>query len=83
MAVKPSLPCGQCVQCEASNPAECRAKKQMGLWSDGCLTEKVEVPVVNLVPQPDGVEAWQASLLEPLAVGLTPSIACRSCWARP
>jgi threonine dehydrogenase-like Zn-dependent dehydrogenase len=42
----------------------------MGLWSDGCLTEKVEVPQVNLVPQPAGVESWQASLLEPLAVGL-------------
>jgi threonine dehydrogenase-like Zn-dependent dehydrogenase len=42
----------------------------MGLWSDGCMTELVEVPEINLVPQPDGVEAWQASLLEPLAVGL-------------
>ena len=42
----------------------------MGLWSDGCMTEMVEVPEINLVPQPDGVEAWQASLLEPLAVGL-------------
>ena len=28
------------------------------------------VPQVNLVPRPEGVEAWQASLLEPLAVGL-------------
>lgn len=70
VAVKPSLPCGQCARCEAGQPADCRAKKLMGLWSDGCLTEKVEVPAVNLVPQPDGVEAWQASLLEPLAVGL-------------
>ena len=26
--------------------------------------------MVNLVPRPEGVEAWQASLLEPLAVGL-------------
>ena len=42
----------------------------MGLWSDGCMAEKVEVPRVNLVPRPEGVEAWQASLLEPLAVGL-------------
>ena len=34
------------------------------------MAEKVEVPRVNLVPRPEGVEAWQASLLEPLAVGL-------------
>jgi threonine dehydrogenase-like Zn-dependent dehydrogenase len=42
----------------------------MGLWSDGCMTEKVAVPRVNLIPRPEGVEAWQASLLEPIAVGL-------------
>ena len=46
------------------------AKKLMGLWSDGCMTEKVAVPRVNLIPRPDGVEAWQAALLEPIAVGL-------------
>lgn len=34
------------------------------------MTERVAVPVVNLIARPDGVEAWQASLLEPLAVGL-------------
>jgi threonine dehydrogenase-like Zn-dependent dehydrogenase len=34
------------------------------------MAEKVAVPQVNLVPRPDGVEDWQACLLEPLAVGL-------------
>jgi 2-desacetyl-2-hydroxyethyl bacteriochlorophyllide A dehydrogenase len=70
VAVKPSLPCGQCAYCAAGQLAECRQKRLMGLWSDGCLTEKVEVPQVNLVPRPDGVGPWQAALLEPLAVGL-------------
>ena len=70
VAVKPSLPCGQCADCSAGRLLDCRSKKLIGLWSDGCLTEKVAVPQVNLVPRPDGVEAWQASLLEPLAVGL-------------
>ncbi len=70
VAVKPSLPCGECADCSAGKLADCKRKKLIGLWSDGCLTEKVAVPVVNLVPRPDGVEAWQASLLEPLAVGL-------------
>lgn len=50
--------------------ADCKKKMLIGLWSDGCMTEKVAVPQINLVPRPDGVEAWQASLLEPLAVGL-------------
>jgi 2-desacetyl-2-hydroxyethyl bacteriochlorophyllide A dehydrogenase len=70
VAVKPSLPCGRCGDCSTGRLADCRFKKLIGLWSDGCLTEKVAVPQVNLVPRPDGVEAWQASLLEPLAVGL-------------
>ena len=34
------------------------------------MTERIAVPVVNLIPRPDGVEAWQAALLEPIAVGL-------------
>ena len=70
VAVKPSLPCGDCAQCAAGQLMDCKKKKLIGLWSDGCMTEQVAVPQVNLVPRPDGVEAWQASLLEPLAVGL-------------
>ncbi|QIK65949.1 alcohol dehydrogenase catalytic domain-containing protein [Nocardioides sp. HDW12B] len=70
VAVKPSLPCGDCPECHTDKPFDCKKKKLIGLWSDGCLTEKVAVPVVNLIPRPDGVEAWQAALLEPLAVGL-------------
>lgn len=70
VAVKPSLPCEDCPECDAGKLLDCRRKKLMGMWSDGCMTEKVAVPRVNLIPRPDGVEAWQASLLEPIAVGL-------------
>jgi 2-desacetyl-2-hydroxyethyl bacteriochlorophyllide A dehydrogenase len=70
VAVKPSLPCMECAVCADKNFDECPRKKLMGLWSDGCMTEKVAVPAVNLVPRPDDVPAWQACLLEPLAVGL-------------
>ncbi len=70
VAVKPSLPCGECADCSAGKLADCKRKKLIGLWSDGCLTEKVAVPQVNLVPRSEDVQAWQASLLEPLAVGL-------------
>ncbi|GGF39431.1 alcohol dehydrogenase [Marmoricola endophyticus] len=70
VAVKPSLPCGECDQCGKGKPADCTRKKLIGLWSDGCMRERIAVPAVNLIPRPEGVEAWQASLLEPLAVGL-------------
>jgi 2-desacetyl-2-hydroxyethyl bacteriochlorophyllide A dehydrogenase len=70
VAVKPSLPCYDCVDCHAGKLLDCKKKKLIGLWSDGCLTERIAVPAVNLIPRPEDVTAWQASLLEPLAVGL-------------
>lgn len=70
VAVKPSLPCGDCPECHTDKPFDCQRKKLIGLWSDGCMTERIAVPVVNLIPRPEGVQAWQASLLEPIAVGL-------------
>lgn len=70
VAVKPSLPCDECPTCRNGQYDECPRKKLMGLWSDGCYTERVEVPHTSLVPRPEDVPAWQACLLEPLAVAL-------------
>lgn len=50
VAVKPSLPCGECAECGAGSLADCCNKRLIGLWSDGCMAEKVAVPQVNLVP---------------------------------
>ena len=69
-AVKPSLPCGECAACLDGRPLDCGKKKLIGLWSDGCLAERIAVPAVNLVPVPEGVPPWGAALLEPFAVGL-------------
>lgn len=69
-AVKPSLPCGECAACAGGRPLDCPRKKLIGLWSDGCLAERIAVPVVNLVPVPEGVPRWGAALLEPFAVAL-------------
>ena len=69
-AVKPSLPCGECAACADGRPLDCPRKKLIGLWSDGCLAERIAVPAVNLVPVPDGVPLWGAALLEPFAVAL-------------
>lgn len=69
-AVKPSLPCGECDACRAGRPLDCPRKKLIGLWSDGCLAERIAVPAVNLVPIPEGVPLYGAALLEPFAVAL-------------
>ena len=39
-------------------PFDCQRKKLIGLWSDGCLTARITVPVVNLIPRQDGVSAY-------------------------
>lgn len=70
VAVKPSVPCDECEMCRDGRYDDCPRKKLMGLWLDGCYTEKVEVPRASLVPRPEEVPAWQACLLEPLAVAL-------------
>ena len=72
-AVKPSVPCDECDRCRNGQYDDCAHKKLMGLWLDGCYTEKVEVPRTSLVPRPEDVPAWQACLLEPLAVALNTS----------
>lgn len=41
VAVKPSLPCQDCSDCRDGRLADCTRKKLMGLWSDGCFTERV------------------------------------------
>jgi 2-desacetyl-2-hydroxyethyl bacteriochlorophyllide A dehydrogenase len=69
-AVKPSLPCGECAACADGRPLDCGRKKLIGLWSDGCLAERIAVPAVNLVPVPEGVPLWAGALLEPFAVAL-------------
>ena len=69
-AVKPSLPCGECAACTDGRPLDCPRKKLIGLWSDGCLAERIAVPAVNLVPVPEGVPLWAGALLEPFAVAL-------------
>jgi threonine dehydrogenase-like Zn-dependent dehydrogenase len=54
VAVKPSLPCTECPDCAEGRPADCHRKKLMGLWSDGCFTERVAVPGSTWCPGPTG-----------------------------
>ena len=82
VAVKPSLPCGECADCAAGRLADCPRKRLMGLWSDGCMAEKVEVPRVNLVPRPDGVERGRRRCWSRWRSASTPSTGCAWSWAR-
>lgn len=60
--------CGQCDICRSGNPNLCRAKRAMGIHSDGCFADYVKLPAELIHRIPDGVSFEQAALMEPLAV---------------
>lgn len=70
VAVKPSLPCRSCGACRARQYHDCIQKKLMGLWSDGCLAEYVQVPAANVALLPDVVSFDAAANLEPFTVAI-------------
>jgi threonine dehydrogenase-like Zn-dependent dehydrogenase len=75
VAVKPSLPCGECADYAAGRLADCQ-KKLIGLWSDGCLAERVAVPQEPGPPTGGcrGLRAPRCSSRSPSAS--TPSTGC-------
>lgn len=71
VVVQPDLVCAACDLCRAGLSQHCRTRRTIGSADlDGCLAERVALPVRNLVPVPDGVDADAAALAEPLACAL-------------
>src|SRR4051812_15708953 len=70
-AVSPNLSCGACEFCVSARSNLCnQGGPGLGLGRDGGLAETVDVPLANLAPVPDGVDAVTASVTEPLAVAV-------------
>jgi 2-desacetyl-2-hydroxyethyl bacteriochlorophyllide A dehydrogenase len=68
-AVSPNVACGVCAYCRGGRSNLCnRGGIPIGLGRDGGLADMVDVPIENLAPIPDGVDAVTASITEPLAV---------------
>ena len=82
VAVKPSLPCRECADCVAGRLADCPRKRLMGLWSDGCMAEKVEVRESNLVPRPEGSRHGRRRCWSRWRSASTPSTGSAWSWAR-
>lgn len=70
VAVDPCLRCGVCRWCQRGEYHICALGGSIGLACDGGFARYVEVPLVQLVPVPDGLSLEEAALAEPLAVGL-------------
>ncbi|HYP54402.1 MAG TPA: alcohol dehydrogenase catalytic domain-containing protein [Pyrinomonadaceae bacterium] len=60
--------CGRCELCRAGDARHCPSRTVLGIVGrDGAHAEFLQLPVVNLLPVPDGVSDERAVFAEPLA----------------
>jgi L-iditol 2-dehydrogenase len=72
VAVDPAMVCGTCDQCRAGRTNTCRRLQFMGCPDEalGAVAEYRVVPAANCLPLPANVTLDDATLAEPLSVGL-------------
>jgi len=72
VAVDPAMVCGTCDQCRAGRPNTCRNLQFMGCpgQAPGAMAEYRVVPAGNCFAIPETMSLDQATLVEPLSVGL-------------
>ena len=72
IAVDPSVSCGECDQCKAGREHTCRKLLFLGCPKqlEGCLAEYLVLPEECCFPIPDSMSLVQATLSEPLAIGV-------------
>jgi len=72
IAVEPATPCGKCDQCLTGRQHTCRTLKFLGCPGqiEGCLAEYIVMPEECCFPIPDSMTLEEASISEPLAIGI-------------
>ena len=72
IAIEPAMPCGSCDQCLAGRPHTCRKLLFLGCpgQAGGCLSEYIVMPQGSCLHIPENMSFEQASISEPLAIGL-------------
>ena len=72
IAIEPAMPCGSCDQCLAGRPHTCRKLLFLGCpgQAAGCLSEYIVMPQDSCLPIPEHLDFAQATISEPLAIGL-------------
>jgi L-iditol 2-dehydrogenase len=72
IAIDPAVSCGQCDQCKAGRENTCRELLFLGCPTqlEGCLCEYIVLPEKNCHPIEEGMTFEQATLAEPLAIGV-------------
>ena len=72
VAIDPAMPCHNCDQCRAGRPHTCRNLMFLGCpgQAEGCLSEYLVMPASSCYVLPANVTLNQATLSEPLSIGL-------------
>jgi L-iditol 2-dehydrogenase len=72
IAIEPAMSCGVCDQCLAGRPHTCRKLRFLGCpgQADGCLSEYIVMPEESCYPIPGHMDFDQATITEPLSIGL-------------
>jgi len=70
VAMQPVVPCGACEQCLSGRINLCRARSHVGLDFPGAFADYVRAPSCVFHRIPDSVTFEEATLAEPLAVGI-------------
>ena len=69
VTVMPSVTCGVCAFCKASDFDRCLTRTGIGMTRQGAFTKRVLAPSINCVRLPAGLDDELAALTEPLTVG--------------
>ncbi len=72
IAIEPAMYCGVCDQCKVGRPHTCRKLRFLGCpgQAEGCLSEYIVLPEHCCLPIPNMMTFEQATISEPLAIGL-------------
>ncbi|TQM01639.1 zinc-dependent alcohol dehydrogenase [Pseudonocardia kunmingensis] len=70
VVVDPVDSCGSCAACDRYRNGICPRGGYLGLTVDGLLAEHVAMPASRVVPLPASVDDVDATVLEPVAIGL-------------
>jgi L-iditol 2-dehydrogenase len=70
--VAPNFGCGSCAQCLSGNNNRCSKTQALGITLDGGFADFLLIPAAaiaqgNVIPLGDGLDAAEATLIEPLA----------------
>ena len=70
VAVDPSLHCGECFYCRRARGNLCENWNALGVSYPGAAAELLKAPVKNCHILPEGVDVFEAALIEPLSCAI-------------